>query len=98
MFLIHCVMHAGCFIAPLTFQMYWRSFPIGDLGGLYKAPYANVYRGMAILGTQVRQIGRPACGQQCCTLCRAGPTSSVGASQLHARRQSSAWSLLQWLI
>jgi hypothetical protein len=45
---------AGCFIAPLTFQMYWRSFPIGDLGGLYKAPYANVYRGMAILGTQAR--------------------------------------------
>lgn len=53
--IIPCV-HAcpGCFIAPLTFQMYWRSFPIGDPTGDYKAPYANIYRGMAILGTQVR--------------------------------------------
>ena len=44
---------SGCVIAPLTFQMYWRSFPIGDPTGEYKAPYANIYRGMAILGTQV---------------------------------------------
>ena len=32
--------------------MYWRSFPIGDPSGVYKAPYANIYRAMAILGTQ----------------------------------------------
>ena len=52
------MLRAGCFIAPLTFQMYWRSFHIGDPGGPYKAPYANIYRGMAILGTQVTAFPR----------------------------------------
>ncbi|EIE18748.1 OPT superfamily oligopeptide transporter [Coccomyxa subellipsoidea C-169] len=42
----------GCFIAPLTFQMYWKSFPIGVPSSEYIAPYANIYRGMAIIGTQ----------------------------------------------
>ncbi|BDA49724.1 probable metal-nicotianamine transporter YSL6 [Coccomyxa sp. Obi] len=42
----------GCFIAPLTFQMFWKSFPIGVPSSEYIAPYANIYRGMAILGTQ----------------------------------------------
>ena len=45
--------HAGCFIAPLTFQLFWHSFPIGDPNSEYKAPFANVYRGMAVIGTQV---------------------------------------------
>ena len=45
--------HAGCFIAPLTFQLFWHSFPIGDPNSDYKAPFANVYRGMAVIGTQV---------------------------------------------
>lgn len=44
---------AGCFIAPLTFQMFWRSFPIGVPSSEYIAPYANIYRGMAVIGTQV---------------------------------------------
>ena len=46
-------LHAGCFIAPLTFQLYWHSFDIGDPNSEYKAPFANIYRGMAIIGTQV---------------------------------------------
>lgn len=46
-------LHAGCFIAPLTFQLFWHSFPIGDPNSEYKAPFANVYRGMAVIGTQV---------------------------------------------
>lgn len=56
--------HAGCFIAPLTFQMYWKSFPIGVPTSEYIAPYANIYRGMAIIGTQVQ-------------LCLACPTQST---------------------
>ena len=53
-------LHAGCFIAPLTFQLYWHSFDIGDPNSEYKAPFANIYRGMAIIGTQV---GLPATTQ-----------------------------------
>ena len=44
---------AGCFIAPLTFQLYWHSFNIGNPHSEYKAPFANIYRGMAVIGTQV---------------------------------------------
>ena len=46
-------MRAGCFIAPLTFQLYWHSFNIGSPTSEYKAPFANIYRGMAVIGTQV---------------------------------------------
>ena len=48
-----CHFFAGCFIAPLTFQLYWHSFNIGDPHSEYKAPFANIYRGMAVIGTQV---------------------------------------------
>jgi len=47
------ILLAGCFIAPLTFQLYWHSFNIGDPNSEYKAPFANIYRGMAVIGTQV---------------------------------------------
>lgn len=55
--LVVCL-RAGCFIAPLTFQMYWKSFPIGVPSSEYIAPYANIYRGMAIIGTQVKPAPR----------------------------------------
>ncbi|KAL9249243.1 putative metal-nicotianamine transporter YSL6 [Drosera capensis] len=42
----------GCFIAPLTFWLYWTAFDIGDPDGPYKAPYAVIFREMAILGVQ----------------------------------------------
>ena len=51
--LMLCHVLAGCFIAPLTFQLYWHSFKIGDPHSEYKAPFANIYRGMAVIGTQV---------------------------------------------
>ena len=50
-------MHAGCFIAPLTFQLFWHSFDIGSPNSQYKAPFANIYRGMAVIGTQVSLQG-----------------------------------------
>ncbi len=34
--------------------MFWKSFPIGVPSTEYIAPYANIYRGMAVLGTQVQ--------------------------------------------
>ncbi|KAL9689562.1 hypothetical protein QQ045_009949 [Rhodiola kirilowii] len=42
----------GCIIAPLTFWMYWTAFDIGDPNGPYKAPYAVIFREMAILGVE----------------------------------------------
>ncbi|CAE6203208.1 unnamed protein product [Arabidopsis arenosa] len=42
----------GCIIAPLTFWLFWTAFDIGDPDGLYKAPYAVIYREMAILGIE----------------------------------------------
>ncbi|KAF3553666.1 hypothetical protein F2Q69_00016363, partial [Brassica cretica] len=42
----------GCVIAPLTFWMFWTAFEVGDPDGLYKAPYAVIYREMAILGIE----------------------------------------------
>ncbi|KFK33040.1 hypothetical protein AALP_AA6G322700 [Arabis alpina] len=42
----------GCVIAPLTFWLFWTAFDIGDPDGLYKAPYAVIYREMAILGIE----------------------------------------------
>lgn len=42
----------GCIIAPLTFWMFWTAFDIGSPDGPYKAPYAVIFREMAILGIQ----------------------------------------------
>ncbi|XP_058103080.1 probable metal-nicotianamine transporter YSL6 [Magnolia sinica] len=42
----------GCVIAPLTFWLYWTAFDVGSPDGPYKAPYAVIYREMAILGVE----------------------------------------------
>ncbi|XP_024317716.1 metal-nicotianamine transporter YSL2 isoform X2 [Brachypodium distachyon] len=40
----------GCIIAPSTFLLFYKSFDIGNPDGYWKAPYALIYRNMAILG------------------------------------------------
>ncbi|CAN1346721.1 Metal-nicotianamine transporter YSL3 [Linum perenne] len=42
----------GCVIAPLNFFLYNKAFNLGDPDGEYKAPYALVYRNMAIIGVE----------------------------------------------
>ncbi|MBA0840551.1 hypothetical protein Goarm_003129, partial [Gossypium armourianum] len=42
----------GCVIAPLTFWMFWTAFEVGSPDGPYKAPYAVIFREMAILGIE----------------------------------------------
>ena len=42
----------GCVIAPLTFWMFWTAFDVGSPDDPYKAPYAVIFREMAILGVQ----------------------------------------------
>ncbi|XP_065012190.1 probable metal-nicotianamine transporter YSL6 isoform X1 [Musa acuminata AAA Group] len=55
----------GCIIAPLTFWLYWTAFDIGSPDGVYKAPYAVIYREMAILGIE----GFSALPKHCLELC-----------------------------
>ncbi|XP_052179008.1 metal-nicotianamine transporter YSL3-like isoform X1 [Diospyros lotus] len=55
----------GCVVAPLTFFLFYKAFDVGDPNGEYKAPYALIYRNMAILGVE----GFSALPQHCLQLC-----------------------------
>ncbi|MBA0740379.1 hypothetical protein Gogos_013581 [Gossypium gossypioides] len=55
----------GCIVAPLTFFLFYKAFDLGNPDGEYKAPYALIYRNMAILGVQ----GFSALPQYCLQLC-----------------------------
>ncbi|CAH8279506.1 unnamed protein product [Arabidopsis lyrata] len=55
----------GCVVAPLTFFLFYKAFDVGNPAGEYKAPYALVYRNMAILGVE----GFSALPQHCLQLC-----------------------------
>ncbi|OAY59527.1 metal-nicotianamine transporter YSL3 [Manihot esculenta] len=55
----------GCVVAPLTFFLFYKAFDVGNPNGEYKAPYALIYRNMAILGVQ----GFSALPQHCLQLC-----------------------------
>ncbi|KAL2629291.1 hypothetical protein R1flu_013977 [Riccia fluitans] len=55
----------GCVIAPLTFWIFWTAFDVGSQTGEYKAPYAIIYREMAILGI----TGFSALPSHCLALC-----------------------------
>ncbi|KAI3818986.1 hypothetical protein L1987_12808 [Smallanthus sonchifolius] len=55
----------GCLVAPLSFFLFYKAFDIGNPDGEYKAPYAIVYRNMAILGVQ----GFSALPNHCLQLC-----------------------------
>lgn len=57
----------GCVVAPLTFFLFYNAFDVGNPDGEYKAPYALIYRNMAILGVQ----GFSALPQHCLQLCSA---------------------------
>jgi OPT family oligopeptide transporter len=42
----------GCIVSPLTFMLFYKAFDIGNPNGTWKAPYALIYRNMAILGVE----------------------------------------------
>jgi OPT family oligopeptide transporter len=42
----------GCIVSPLTFMLFYKAFDIGNPDGTWKAPYALIYRNMAILGVE----------------------------------------------
>ncbi|XP_062226299.1 probable metal-nicotianamine transporter YSL16 [Phragmites australis] len=55
----------GCIIAPLTFFLFYKAFDVGNPDGYWKAPYALIYRNMAILGVE----GFSALPRHCLQLC-----------------------------
>ncbi|KAH9751523.1 metal-nicotianamine transporter YSL3 [Citrus sinensis] len=55
----------GCVVAPLSFFLFYKAFDVGHPDREYKAPYAIVYRNMAILGVQ----GFSALPRHCLQLC-----------------------------
>ncbi|XP_042382025.1 probable metal-nicotianamine transporter YSL12 [Zingiber officinale] len=56
----------GCVIAPSVFWLFFKAFKdIGEEGSQYPAPYATIYRNMAILGVD----GFGSLPKHCLTLC-----------------------------
>ncbi|CAA2971241.1 metal-nicotianamine transporter YSL2-like isoform X1 [Olea europaea subsp. europaea] len=56
----------GCIVAPLTFFLFYKAFDVGNPDGEYKAPYAIIYRNMAILGVEGFSALPHHCLQLCC--------------------------------
>ncbi|XP_044961131.1 iron-phytosiderophore transporter YSL15-like isoform X2 [Hordeum vulgare subsp. vulgare] len=42
----------GCIVSPLTFMLFYKAFDVGNPDGYWRAPYALIYRSMAILGVE----------------------------------------------
>ncbi|KAI3453324.1 hypothetical protein Pfo_009987 [Paulownia fortunei] len=55
----------GCVVSPLSFFLFYKAFDIGNPDGEFKAPYAIIYRNLAIIGVQ----GFSALPQHCLQLC-----------------------------
>ncbi|XP_019195404.1 PREDICTED: metal-nicotianamine transporter YSL3-like isoform X2 [Ipomoea nil] len=55
----------GCIVAPLSFFLFYKTFDVGNPDGEYKAPYAIIYRNMAILAVE----GFSTLPQHCLQLC-----------------------------
>jgi uncharacterized oligopeptide transporter (OPT) family protein len=56
----------GCVVAPITFFLFYKAFDVGNPDGVYKAPYAIIYRNMAILGVEDFSALPDHCLQLCC--------------------------------
>ncbi|XP_077247098.1 putative metal-nicotianamine transporter YSL7 [Tasmannia lanceolata] len=68
----------GCIISPCVFWIFYKAFPIGDSKGAYPAPYANVYRGIALLGVE----GTSALPKNCLSFCLAAFLIAIAISAL----------------
>ncbi|XP_021282723.1 metal-nicotianamine transporter YSL3 isoform X1 [Herrania umbratica] len=68
----------GCVVAPLTFFLFYKAFDVGNPDSEYKAPYALIYRNMAILGVQ----GFSALPQHCLQLCYGFFSFAIAANLL----------------
>ncbi|CAN1299670.1 Metal-nicotianamine transporter YSL1 [Linum perenne] len=66
----------GCVMAPLTFFLFYKAFDVGNPDGEIKAPYALIYRNMAILGVE----GFSALPKHCLQLCYGFFAFAVGVN------------------
>ena len=66
----------GCIVAPLTFFLFYKAFDVGNPEGSFKAPYALIYRNMAILGVE----GFSALPHHCLQLCYGFFAFAVGVN------------------
>ncbi|GKV04012.1 hypothetical protein SLEP1_g16230 [Rubroshorea leprosula] len=55
----------GCVMGPLSFFLFYKAFDVGNPSGNFEAPYALIYRNMAILSVQ----GFSALPHHCLQLC-----------------------------
>lgn len=55
----------GCVIAPLSFFLFYKAFDVGNPYGEFKAPYALIYRNMAVLSVE----GFSALPEHCLQMC-----------------------------
>ncbi|WVZ86591.1 hypothetical protein U9M48_033346 [Paspalum notatum var. saurae] len=55
----------GCILAPLAFMLFYKAFDVGNPQSYWKAPYALIYRNMAILGVE----GFSALPRHCLQMC-----------------------------
>ncbi|KAL5710475.1 Metal-nicotianamine transporter ysl3 [Ranunculus cassubicifolius] len=56
----------GCIVAPLTFSLYYKAFDVGNPDGVFKAPYAIIYRNIAIIAVEGFSTLPQHCLQLCC--------------------------------
>lgn len=42
----------GCILSPVVFWVFYKAYSVGDPNGAYPAPYALMYRGIALLGVE----------------------------------------------
>ncbi|KAF9671028.1 hypothetical protein SADUNF_Sadunf12G0004200 [Salix dunnii] len=66
----------GCVVAPFMFFLFYKAFDVGNPDGEYKAPYAIIYRNMAILGVE----GFSALPRHCLQLCYGFFSFSISAN------------------
>ncbi|CAM0904884.1 unnamed protein product [Alopecurus aequalis] len=76
----------GCVIAPLTLWLFWTAFDIGNPDGEYKAPFAIIFREMAIIGVE----GFASLPKHCLRICYAFFLASLAVNLLRDVTPTSA--------
>ncbi|KAL2524898.1 Metal-nicotianamine transporter YSL1 [Abeliophyllum distichum] len=79
----------GCVVSPLSFFLFYKAFDIGNPNGEFKAPYAIIYRNLAILGVQ----GFSALPKHCLQLCYGFFAFAVGINVVkdYAPKRIGKW-------
>lgn len=80
----------GCVATPLSFLLYYKAFDVGNPHGEFKAPYALIYRNMAVIGVQ----GFSALPDHCLQLCYVFFAFAIGANMV---RDLSPQKIGKWM-